>query len=264
MLGMVNIRGQIISVIDLPAVVGCVPKTGLNILLVTEYAQHPGLCGGVGGRDRAPRMEPGPLGRNQQRWCLRHQHRAPGFDKDTSRLAQVLDVEQILHEIMPSDRNMKMENLEKSAAGIRPARWPSPPTIQGGRSLIEQGLRAMEIPFEMHVTGKDAWDKMQKLAKEARRGKPIADKISFVLTDLEMPEMDGFTLTRNIKREDFLKNIPSSSTPHCPVRPTRITSRAWAGMPTSPSSKPTNWPRPSSACSTRPRPRPDLPAQQSP
>lgn len=39
MLGMVNIRGQIISVIDLPAVVGCVPKTGLNILLVTEYAR---------------------------------------------------------------------------------------------------------------------------------------------------------------------------------------------------------------------------------
>ncbi|MFX5578963.1 chemotaxis protein CheW, partial [Acinetobacter baumannii] len=38
-LGMVNIRGQIISVIDLPAVVGCVPKTGLNILLVTEYAR---------------------------------------------------------------------------------------------------------------------------------------------------------------------------------------------------------------------------------
>jgi two-component system chemotaxis response regulator CheV len=29
-----------------------------------------------------------------------------------------------------------------------------------------------------------------------------------VLTDLEMPEMDGFTLTRNIKRDDGLKSIP--------------------------------------------------------
>ncbi|WP_277269175.1 response regulator, partial [Pantoea septica] len=29
-----------------------------------------------------------------------------------------------------------------------------------------------------------------------------------VLTDLEMPEMDGFTLTRNIKREETLKRIP--------------------------------------------------------
>ncbi|MBI0525346.1 chemotaxis protein CheV, partial [Dickeya dianthicola] len=39
MLGMVNIRGQIIPVIDLPAVVGSAPETGLNILLITEYAR---------------------------------------------------------------------------------------------------------------------------------------------------------------------------------------------------------------------------------
>ncbi|MDO8274760.1 MAG: chemotaxis protein CheW, partial [Serpentinimonas sp.] len=38
-LGVVNLRGQVIPVIDLPAVVGCVPKTGLNIMLVTEYAR---------------------------------------------------------------------------------------------------------------------------------------------------------------------------------------------------------------------------------
>ena len=39
MLGVVNLRGQIIPVIDLPAIVGCHPKTGLNIMLVTEYAR---------------------------------------------------------------------------------------------------------------------------------------------------------------------------------------------------------------------------------
>ena len=40
MLGVVNIRGQIIPVIDLPAIVGCVPHTGLNIMLVTEFARN--------------------------------------------------------------------------------------------------------------------------------------------------------------------------------------------------------------------------------
>ena len=39
LLGVVNLRGQIIPVIDLPALVGCHPKTGLNIMLVTEYAR---------------------------------------------------------------------------------------------------------------------------------------------------------------------------------------------------------------------------------
>lgn len=39
LLGMVNIRDQVIPVIDLPAVAGCKPETGLNILLITEHAR---------------------------------------------------------------------------------------------------------------------------------------------------------------------------------------------------------------------------------
>ena len=39
MMGVVNLRGMIIPVIDLPGVVGCIPKTGLNIILVTEFAR---------------------------------------------------------------------------------------------------------------------------------------------------------------------------------------------------------------------------------
>ena len=38
-LGVLNLRGQVIPVFDLPAIVGCKPETGLNILLVTEYAR---------------------------------------------------------------------------------------------------------------------------------------------------------------------------------------------------------------------------------
>ena len=38
-LGVVNLRGQVIPVLDLPAIVGCKPKTGLNIMLVTEFAR---------------------------------------------------------------------------------------------------------------------------------------------------------------------------------------------------------------------------------
>ena len=38
-MGVANIRGQIIPVINLPAVVGCTPTNGLAILLVTEFAR---------------------------------------------------------------------------------------------------------------------------------------------------------------------------------------------------------------------------------
>ena len=77
------------------------------------------------------------------------------------------------------------------------------------RAMLEKGLNAMEIPHLMHVTGQDAWEKIQQLSAEAlAEGKPISEKIALVLTDLEMPEMDGFTLTRKIKTDERLKKIP--------------------------------------------------------
>ncbi|MEW8790318.1 response regulator, partial [Enterobacter kobei] len=45
-------------------------------------------------------------------------------------------------------------------------------------------------------------------AQAQAEGVPITDKIALVLTDLEMPEMDGFTLTRKIKTDPVLKDIP--------------------------------------------------------
>jgi two-component system chemotaxis response regulator CheV len=209
MLGMVNIRGQIISVIDLPAVVGCVPKTGLNILLVTEYARSTQAFA-VESVEEIVRLE----------WSqvLSAESKAGGnfvtsiarLDDDQSgtRLAQVLDVEQILHEIMPNTREIKVLDVEKIA--LKPGSVIiAADDSKVARSLVEQGLTALGLPFLMHKTGKEAWDKIQQINQEIReQGIPITDRIAMVLTDLEMPEMDGFTLTRNIKRDDRLKIIP--------------------------------------------------------
>jgi len=77
------------------------------------------------------------------------------------------------------------------------------------RSVIELGLKAMGAPFIMTKTGKEAWDHLQVLADQAKAdGTRVRDKIAVVLTDLEMPEMDGFTLTRLIKQDARFKGIP--------------------------------------------------------
>jgi len=68
--------------------------------------------------------------------------------------------------------------------------------------MIEQGLKAMDVPYIMTKTAKEAWDRLQAISAQAvSEGKTVQDKVAFVLTDLEMPEMDGFTLTRNIKQD---------------------------------------------------------------
>ncbi len=77
------------------------------------------------------------------------------------------------------------------------------------RQLLEQGLKSMGIPAVMCNTGLEAWEKIKAIHQQAQsQGESIHDKIALVLTDLEMPEMDGFTLTRNIKRDTTLRHIP--------------------------------------------------------
>ncbi|MGP2426128.1 chemotaxis protein [Yersinia sp. 2538 StPb PI] len=211
MMGIANIRGEIIPVIDLPSIVGCVPKTGLNILLVTEYARSTQAFA-VESVDDIVRLEWSQVLAADAGVKSRNITSIARLDNDptSNRLALVLDVEQILYDIIPANRNVQIDSEKTKAFELKPGSVAIvAEDSKVARSMLEQGLKMMNIPAVMHITGLEAWNKIKKMADEARaEGVPISDKIAFVLTDLEMPEMDGFTLTLNIKRDEFLKNIP--------------------------------------------------------
>jgi two-component system chemotaxis response regulator CheV len=58
-------------------------------------------------------------------------------------------------------------------------------------------------------SGREAWDQLGKWKDAARDGaKSIRDYVDVVVSDIEMPEMDGHTLTKNIKNDPELRNIP--------------------------------------------------------
>ncbi len=209
-LGVANIRGQIIPVIDLPAMVGCTPKRGHSILMVTEYARTTQAFA-VEEVDEIVRLE----------WSDVLAAEGNGGDLVTSiaklagengstRLVQVLDVEQILRSVMPAAANETAldavgEQVVLPPGSIVLAADDSPVA----RMLIEQGLGAMGVSFVMTKTGQEAWDRLQSIDDEARaEGRSAADRVALVLTDLEMPVMDGFTLTRNIKQDPRFKSIP--------------------------------------------------------
>lgn len=210
-LGMVNIRGQVISVIDLPAVTGCTPKTGLNILLITEYARHTQAFA-VESVEEIVRLD----------WSqvLSAEASAGGdlvtsiarldSDVDGSRLVQVLDVEQILELTAPVKQGLDKGHNDTLKDLIKPGSIVlAADDSKVARAMIETGLATLGIPYVMTKSGKEAWEKLQSLGAEAQReGKQIGDKVALMLTDLEMPEMDGFTLTRNIKSDQRYKSIP--------------------------------------------------------
>ncbi len=211
LLGMVNIRDQVIPVIDLPAVAGCKPETGLNILLITEYARSVQAFA-VESVENIMRLDWQQVHTAEKAVNGRYITSIACLDdnKETNNLALVLDVEQILYDIVPSSHDLRATNLKTNKFYITPGAVAIvAEDSKVARAMLEKGLNAMGIPHQMHVTGKDAWERTQQLAQEAEaEGKPISEKIALVLTDLEMPEMDGFTLTRKIKTDERLKKIP--------------------------------------------------------
>ena len=211
-LGVVNLRGQVIPVLDLPSIVGCKPKTGLNIMLVTEYARTTQAFAVESVEDivrldwkQVLSAETSGAAHN----LVTSIARLDG-NTDGTRLAQVLDVEAILQMVSPSDEH----KVDPQKVGAKLKLKPGTIILAAddsfvARSLIEQELQALHAPFEMVKSGKEAWDRLNALAAAAAaEGKTILDKVSLVLTDLEMPEMDGFTLTRNIKQDARFEGLP--------------------------------------------------------
>ncbi|HEX7970628.1 MAG TPA: chemotaxis protein [Thiobacillus sp.] len=210
MMGVVDLRGQILPVIDLPAVAGCTPRTGLNILLITEYARSTQAFA-VESVEDIVRLDWRQVLSAEGNGASGMVTSIARLDGDNSeRLAQVLDVETILRQVMPPNEQ------EISSDSVGPHVDIKPGTVilaaddsLIARTMIEQGLEAMDLPYIMCKNGKEAWDQLQAIADKAHaEGKTVQDRIALVLTDLEMPEMDGFTLTRNIKLDPRFSTLP--------------------------------------------------------
>lgn len=211
-LGMANVRGQMITVIDLPGAVGCTPSRGLNILMITEYCRTTQAFA-VEDVDEIVRLDwsqvrpaEGAAAGGRTITSIAQLDQRIG----NAELAQVLDVEQILRNVLP----LEPEEIDPQSIPVS-VELPEGTFILAAddslsaRMLIEQGLQSMGIPYVMKKTGKEAWEYIQSLTDGAvAEGKTVRDKIALVLTDLEMPEMDGFALTRNVKSDPRFHGIP--------------------------------------------------------
>lgn len=209
-MGVANIRGQMIPVINLPMITGCNPTKGLGILLVTEFART---------TQAFAVEEVNEIVRLEWKQVLSAEGTGGGLvtsiarldaNIENTRLAQVLDVEQILRDVFPEQHKAIQEDTVLPQASIPPGSVVLAADDSAvARMMIEQGLNAMNIRYIMTKSGKEAWDRLNAMqAEAAQSGGSIRDKVALVLTDLEMPEMDGFTLTRNIKQDARFNTIP--------------------------------------------------------
>ncbi|MCB1959158.1 MAG: chemotaxis protein CheV [Rhodocyclaceae bacterium] len=77
------------------------------------------------------------------------------------------------------------------------------------RKKIAEVLDKLDVRHKHAQNGLEAWTRLEGMAKHASAcGRPLTEEVDLILVDAEMPEMDGYVLTRNIKSDGRFDGIP--------------------------------------------------------
>ena len=127
---------------------------------------------------------------------------------DDGRMVLILDVEKVLNDICPrSDDEVFAGMVATPALKSKCMLFADDSSV--ARTQIRKALERLEMSYIMTTTGGEAWTKLQALADQATaEGKERVDQIQCILSDIEMPEMDGFTLTKHIRADPRLAHLP--------------------------------------------------------
>lgn len=128
-----------------------------------------------------------------------------GIIKLDGRLIIILDFEKIMTDINP-ETGLKMTDIDE--LGER-GRYDVPILIAEDspllNKLIVDSLHKAGYANLIHTeNGQQAYDVIQECKQEGT----LSDHVQCVITDIEMPIMDGHRLTKLIKEDDATKNIP--------------------------------------------------------
>ncbi|HEA16954.1 MAG: chemotaxis protein [Pseudoalteromonas prydzensis] len=202
--GVAHIRGQTISVIDLSMAVGgpAIENIKDSFIIIAEYNRSvQGFL--VGGVERIVNMNwekimPPPSGAGRYSYLT-------AVTEIENELVEILDVEKILNEICPV-------NTEVSAAiandgeiqkdlGERIVFIADDSAV--ARNQVKRALEPLGVQTELAKNGKEALIRLREIA-ELDCINDITERVGLLISDVEMPEMDGYTLTAEIKADPKL------------------------------------------------------------
>ena len=204
--GMVSLRGHLVPVIDLAKYTGVITEKTPEVMIVTEYNGHTqGFL--VEAVDTILRLD----------WSAMRvppemiSNRMGGLvtavpELDNNNLVMMIDVERVLAETTDIDDSFQFVNIEPIKES-RMVFFADDSAV--ARKQIEKTLQAMNVNYAYAINGRRAWEELQRMASQAEQAeKPVKDMVNLVLTDVEMPEMDGFLLTKMIKSDPRFAGIP--------------------------------------------------------
>ena len=130
---------------------------------------------------------------------------ATGIIKIDGKLIIILDFEKIVSDISP-ETGLKVSDIDK--LGQR-TRVNSPIVMAEDSGLLSKLIceslhKAGYVNVDTNMNGKEAWDKLVKWKDEGT----LKDNVSCIITDIEMPIMDGHRLIKLCKEDEQIKDIP--------------------------------------------------------
>jgi len=205
--GMVSLRGVLVPVIDLAKYTGVQTDIKPEIMIVTEYNGHTQgfLVEAVDTILRldwsAMKVPPDMLNTQLGGLVTAVTELANGS------LVMMMDVEKVLAETGHFADDAALKSVKPLDVSGRTVFFADDSSV--ARKQIISTLEAMQVNHISAINGRKAWEELQKIASYAESaGIPVSNMIQVILTDVEMPEMDGYMLTRKVKEDKRFANIP--------------------------------------------------------
>lgn len=202
--GVADIRGRMIPVIDLRRAIGEPSDEAAAHVIVTEYN-----CSIQGFLVRAverivhvnvDQVSPPPGGAGEGGYLT-------AITRINDELIEIIDVEKVLADVIGPSMELSqhiIEDANESRGGTSHRRVLVVDDSRVARNQIERTLNQLGIECTLVNDGREALRYLQALAaKDA----PVNDSLLMVISDVEMPDMDGYTLTTEIRRDPRLKDL---------------------------------------------------------
>jgi two-component system, chemotaxis family, chemotaxis protein CheV len=206
--GVAHLRDKAIPIIDLNIAIGRgpLPKDTTSNLIVTEYNQsvQAFLVGAV---DRIINLNwdvilPPPKATGKE-------HFLTAFTRVNDAIVEILDVERVLADIIPPTTKVSEDIIQKDLVDIvgdRELEIFSVDDSQTARRQIIATIENLGLKIKV-ITANDGLKGLTQLKNWAAEGIDVNKKLLMVITDAEMPEMDGYRMTHEIRHDPKLKNL---------------------------------------------------------
>jgi len=201
--GIANMRGRTITILDLAMAIGRKPieQTEDQYVIVSEYNRSTqGFL--VCGVDRIINMNwkdilPPPKGVGANNYMT-------AVTQIDEQLVEIIDVEKVLAEMVGTvidvDKDSAVDSEEAKSIKLLVA-----DDSLVARKQIKSTLEKMGLECDLAKNGAEALKMLQDAVED---GKPLSDSYDLIISDVEMPEMDGYTLTTEIKGDERLRDLP--------------------------------------------------------